>query len=345
MRSVLLLLTLCLSPLAKAQENQVKIHFSKNIEFFGYLLELGDPSENDPNHPITKVINAHPENQNNPLLMEIFTIAADMDYATIVNLMYYLPEFPLEDSFELSEKRADELGYDTEEKINLLKKLLAKVNQFYKESTFEAIWNNLATHRTELLAYMSENKPSQKQMITMESFYQSDYNHYEIVPSFTIWSGPGWGINNGRGAKATFVLGPLSKNYEFKDKRRFLHLSIHEFGHSFVNHVVSPNEEELEKTRGLFRELKANMTRQGYSDWETCMIEHFVRAGEVIIPELIGNTEESKALLKNYVEDRQFIYLPFIIKKLKKYRLKKKYTYEEAVKRTLIDLEKTFVLK
>lgn len=343
MRIVLLLLIICLSPLAKAQENQVEIRFSKNMEFFGYLVEMGDPSGNDPNHPITKIIYAHPENQTNPLLMEIFTIAADIDYSTLVNLMYYLPEFPLNDSFELPEKRAKELGYDTDEQITMLRNLLAKVNQFYKESKFESIWNNLAPHRTELLSYLNENKPSQKQMSTMESFYQSDYTHYEIVPSFTIWSA-GWGINNGRGRKATFILGPLNKNYDFSNKISFLHLSVHEFGHSFVNHVVLPNTEHLEKTRGLFEELKANMTRQGYSDWESCMIEHFVRAGEVIIPELIGNTQGKEALMKNYVEDRKYVYLPFIIEKLKEYRLKKKYSYAEAVKMTLIDLEKTYVL-
>ena len=194
-----------------------------------------------------------------------------------------------------------------------------------------------------MLTNISEHKPSQKQMEIMESFYQSDYAHYEVVPSFTIWSA-GWGINNGRGRKATFVLGPLDKNYDYSDTLRFLHLSVHEFGHSFVNHVVLPNKEQLKKSRGLFTgELKANMTRQGYPDWESCMVEHFVRAGEIIIPELMGNTEGSEALMKNYIEDRKFIYLPFIIEQLKKYRLEKNYSYEDSVRMTLIDFEKTYV--
>ena len=77
MRIVLLLLTICLCSFVKAQENPVEIYFSKNMEFFGYLVELGEPSGNAPDHPITKIIYAHPENRNNPLLMEIFTIAAD----------------------------------------------------------------------------------------------------------------------------------------------------------------------------------------------------------------------------------------------------------------------------
>ncbi len=342
MRIVLLVITTCLTSLAKAQEDLIEIHFSKNIEFLGYLIELGDPADNAPDHPITKVIYAHPNDRDNGLLTEIFTIASDMDYSTIVDLIYYLPEFPLVDSFELPERRAKELGYNTKEEIAMLRNLLAKVNQLYQESKFESIWNNLAPYRTELLTYLRANKPSQRQMAAMEFFYQSDYAMYEVVPSYTLWSAA-WGINNGRGRTATFVLGPLNKNYDFTDKVHFFHLSVHEFGHSFVNHVVLPHEKQLAKTRGLFEEVKADMTSQGYPDWESCMIEHFVRAGEVIIPELMGNTSGSEELMKNYVEHRKYIYLPFIIEKLKKYRLTRNFSYEKAVKRTLVDLKKNYI--
>jgi len=344
MRIVIVLLIALVSSLVHAQENQVDLHFSKNMEFFGYLVELGDPAGNDPNHPISKIIYAHPENQSNPLLMEIFTIAADMDYTTLVSLMYYLPELPLEDSYELPVQRAKALGYESEEEVTILRNLLAKVNQFYQESNFDSICNALAPHRAEVLAHIRSHQPSAEQMSTMESFYQTDYMQYEVVPSLTIWSA-GWGINNGIGHTATFILGPLSKSYDFSDTIRFMQLSVHEFGHSFVNHVVLPNQALLDQTSGLFENLKVNMTGQGYPDWESCMVEHFVRAGEVIIPELMGNTEGSEALLKDYVDDRQFIYLPFIIQQLKKYRLDEQHSYEEAVKKTLKDLEKTYVQK
>ena len=61
MKTLLPVFALSLMLTAKAQEHPVEIRFMKNIEFFGYLIELGDPSDNDPNHPISKYIHQYPE--------------------------------------------------------------------------------------------------------------------------------------------------------------------------------------------------------------------------------------------------------------------------------------------
>lgn len=342
MRITLLFLTLSLSFSITAQVKPIDIRFNKNMEFYGYIIELGDPSDNDPNHPIAKEINKYPANRNNETLFEIFTLAADIDYATIVNLLYFLPEFPLDKNYELPSERVKALGYESDEELRMIRTIVQKTNKLYIESNFESIWANLAPYRTKVLSHLTKNKPSQVVMKEMEIFYDMSYAQYEIVPSLTIWSGPGWGIKDVAQNKAIFILGPLNKNYDFEDTERFLNLAIHEFGHSFVNHVVLQHKDQIKKTADLFPALKPDMVPQGYRKWESCVIEHFVRAGEVIIPESLGNSTGLQELIEDYTTNRKFIYLPFIIEKLKTYRLDKKFSYQKAVRKTLVDLEKEY---
>jgi hypothetical protein len=118
------------------------------------------------------------------------------------------------------------------------------------------------------------------------------------------------------------------------------YLFIHEFGHSFVNRTVLQHNAQLEKTKELFLPVKEAMIPQGYQDWQTCMIEHFVRAGEIIVLDQLGDHTQSEELLNNYRDNRKFIYLDFTVDKLKEYRLEKKLYYQESVRATLSDLYK-----
>jgi len=54
-------------------------------------------------------------------------------------------------------------------------------------------------------------------------------------------------------------------------------LSVHEFGHSFVNPAIDKVPAELIKeTEPLYTPIKAQMTGQSYPSWTICLYEHFV---------------------------------------------------------------------
>lgn len=339
MRNTLLLLGLICCIRASAQD--VAIHFDKNIELLGYMIEMGDPSENDPNHPIAIKINKFPKDKSNPALKEAFKTGENVNYSTIVELMYILPEFPLDvDIVDYSEDIISNTGYDP----NLIQSVIDHVNQFYKTSHFNKVWASLEEERAATLELLRQLKPSREFINVMERFYGQSYAHYEIVPSLTLWSGSGFGIRSKEKNKATFVLGPLSENYDFTSDH-FTSLTIHEFGHSFVNHVVEENGSIISQTRHLFDKIKASMRTQGYTNWNTCVIEHFVRAGEVIIPEIMGDTATSRANLNYHMNEKDFIYLDFIVDRLKEYRLGEKLTYSAAVYNTLKDFQNKFQSK
>ena len=341
MKAYLSALIASLSLITPEPKTPIDIHFDKNMELLGYIVELGDPSDNDPNHPISMEINKWPEDKNSPLLYEIFEIAGEMNYSLIVNLMYSLPDFPLQEGYEIPEDIISGFGSGLPEEMEAIERLINKVNEFSKQSNFEKVWTGLEPHREKTLKLVSDMKPSESLMAKMEEFYEREFSKYEIVPSLTIWSGPGWGIKDDKTSTATFVLGPLKKNYDFGGEQ-FLSLTIHEFGHSFVNEVVLQNKDLINNTESLFASIKEDMTGQGYSKWGVCLYEHFVRAGEIIIPELIGDNSQSDKLMKEYTENRKFIYLPYIVDRLRFYRTVENFSYQESVRKTLVDVQNKY---
>jgi hypothetical protein len=196
------------------------------------------------------------------------------------------------------------------------------------------------------LEEINKIKPENKWIEALEDFYEQQFLEYKIVPSLTFWSGPGFGFSKSeeRGAKAYFVLGPFTDDFRFDAEDRLKTLAIHEFGHSFVNHLLEVACSDLiDETRLLFDPISEAMGPQGYNEWNTCVNEHFVRAGEVLIPELMGNMSMSKSALKWNVEGREFIYLPFIVDRLRTYRVLKDLSYERSVIETMKDLKMEFM--
>lgn len=320
-----------------SQQSKVSVDFNKNIEFLGYIIEQGDPAGNDKNHPISIIIDKFPENKTSKTLYKLFDLAGDIDYSTLVHLMYFLPEFPLKDDYTVSEEFACFLGFDSENERNRLDIIVSELNNYYTESSFSEIWKGLKPYVKNVQSSLEENKPNYEVFNRMELFYQYKFNHYSIQPILTLWQA-GFGIRDLENNKAVFILGPLNPNYDFNNEQAFINLTIHEFGHSFVNHVLLENKRQLSRTKHFFEPIQDAMTSQGYSDWETCIIEHFVRAGEVIIRELVDSKNQHELLLIDYSENRKFIYLEFIVEKLKFYRLIKNYSYKESTIATLNDL-------
>lgn len=339
MRTVIILFILILTTQVFSQKSKISIETNKNLEFLGYIIEQGDSMENDKNHPVSAIINKYPENKKSETLFKLFDLASDLDYSTLVHLMYFLPELPLDINYSISHELSSYLGFKSESEKKNLKEIVFELNNFYDESNFEIIWKELSPYRKDIKSFLRKNRPESEVFEHMETFYQYKYKYYRILPIMTLWPA-GFGIRDVENNRAIFVMGPLNINYDFNDEDSFINLAIHEFGHSFVNHVVLKNKMKLQETKHLYTPIKEFMTKQGYSNWETCMIEHFVRAGEVIIRRLMGDHKQGEELLNEYAKNRNFVYLKDIVDHLSYYRLKKKYSYDLAVKLTIDNLPK-----
>lgn len=73
----------------------VSAEFSKNVELIGYVIHLGDPADNDPDHPITKIMNSALEDREIPALFKIFELGADVPYDKMIGILHSILAFPL----------------------------------------------------------------------------------------------------------------------------------------------------------------------------------------------------------------------------------------------------------
>jgi len=94
-------------------------------------------------------------------------------------------------------------------------------------------------------------------------------------------------------------------------------LTIHEFGHSFVNSELEPYQEQIESSSNLFtNQLKKVMESKGIQNWNVYVIESFVRLGEIRIAEIQNDKERANYLRNYHTNQEHFIFLPQLEEKV-----------------------------
>lgn len=168
----------------------------------------------------------------------------------------------------------------------------------------------------------------------MEKYYGEKFNSYTVLLSpVMMWpiddgEGRGIGAKTEVGNKVDIyeiaspfvrVTQPDQYGYDNQFQARFL--TVHEFGHSFVNKEVYKNKENIDRFKTLFEEskLKETMIKTGgYGDYQTCVAEHLVRLGEIEIALLQNDQERANKLLAYHLKNN-FIFLPQLLGKIKEY--------------------------
>lgn len=324
----------------------INIEFNKNIEFLGYVLHIGEPTAEpiqSSTHPLRMMLDEKRMQLNGEeSLHKMFELGADLDYSLFVELFTLMDEWSDSDEFHIPDDFIQKRAID----IDLIREIIEQANIFYRISEFDQFWESSQPWYENALIEINTIKPEDRWVETMEQFYQQQFREYKIIPSLTFWSGPGFGFSaeDENGLTAYFVLGPLRDDFRFDLKDPLTTLTIHEFGHSFVNHLLETTTADLIKeTTPLFEPISASMSSQGYPEWSYVINEHFVRAGEVLIPELLNDTAMSESTLELYTNERSFIYLPFIVDRLRTYRIEEGLSYEYSIRNTMEDLKNEYL--
>ena len=245
------------------------------------------------------------------------------------------------------------INFSKEKDIQEAKKnaqiFLEGLNAFAKEIKFDSYLSSSKEYYTKVIQEVKTSIPNKNFIKEMELFYDKVFDKYLLIPSLTIPKGMGFGIKATKDKNTVVynVFGALDfQEFDnnkklvmgFSNEKKLRELSIHEFGHSFVNPVVAELPGEFFKnTEHLFKPLKSAMSDQGYNTWKACVYEHFVRAGEILIAEKLG--ENTKELTKEYEQTRQFKYIPEILFELKKYNDGLYKSYYEAIEKAMEKLK------
>jgi hypothetical protein len=349
----------------------IDVQFHTNVELLGLAYFLGyegQALENEPDtvkrkreidkyayaYHLYQQYKQYENSQNLAVVMNAaYTYDLFLDYMS--GLLVKLNDFPhaaLPDDIEEKHYiRFSKTKDPVEAKANATL-FIEAFNRLYKEVNFEAYLQQNSSRYNNALGQVKRVLPAGNFISAMEGFYRKKFDKYTLVPSLTIPAGMGFGVMHQTGGKKSIynIFGAFDRqnfldeaqlDMGFGNEKRNRELSIHEFGHSFVNPVIDQLPKELlSKTEHLYTPLQEAMTRQGYPTWKHCLDEHFVRAGEVLIARKLGNIKDAEPLQKYYIEDRKFNYLPVIIKELEAYSKNRFMTYEEAVMRTMQQLNK-----
>lgn len=204
---------------------------------------------------------------------------------------------------------------------------LTMLNDFYKQVDFSAYLEDNAPYYAQAKANVEKCLPPANLVPVMESFYQKKFRGYYLVPSLNIPSGMGFGKMDKKTLTVYNTFGPFTlQSFDPKypkvgyDKPAYIrNLSVHEFGHSFVNPAIDQVPDSLIKSSAyLYAPIKEAMSKLSYPSWRICLYEHFVRAGEVMIARNLGDPATADKTLNDNVKSG-FIYLPEIVAELEKY--------------------------
>jgi len=201
------------------------------------------------------------------------------------------------------------------------------LNDFYRQVHFDTYLKENEPFYAQARANVEKCLPPDNFIPVMEAFYQKSFNGYYLVPSLNVPSGMGFGKLNRVPGKIYNTFGPFTlqsfdpKNPSvgYNDPQHIRDLSVHEFGHSFVNPAVDHTPDTLIRSSAyLFEPIRTTMTKLSYPGWRICLYESFVRAGEVLIARKLGTPATADRIMKDNMASG-FIYLPAIVTELEKY--------------------------
>ena len=295
----------------------------KNL--FALNLKIGNRFEN------------HLDSENLKILNEFFEKHWYLEYTNFVML---LPEFP---HTEISKRSYSQELFKSEQGET---RFIVALNNFQKEIRFDEFLEEYATFYNNMIEEVETNLPNEAFIAEMEHLYGKEAHAYFLNASLTMPFSQGYAIS--REDNIGYVFGALSLPTELEDlnnlslgyanSKQLRNLSVHEFGHSFVNPVIDNIQDSIiSKKDFLFEPLKKEMSDQAYSSWKIALYEHFVRAGEIFIARQLGDQNTADKLSKDYIENRHFIYLNPIVASLENWYNNEYFdkTYQEFVKETI----------
>lgn len=272
----------------------------------------------------------------NDVLIDKYGVFNDM----LMNPLMYHQEFPATEWINDYQFTSNNLTKEQNKEVTeLIKNYLSELSKFYtKENINQFFVENKAFYKGGINEYNKQVPAGFTN--AMEEFYGEGFNSYTILISpmmmWPIADGEGRGIAGNVISKSgktdvyeiasPFVRVEKQGQFGYDNQFQARFLSVHEFGHSFVNKEVYQRKDQLEKFKDLFEKsnLKEVMIKTGgYGDYQTCVAEHLVRLGEIETAKIQKDFERAKKLEEYHLKSN-FIFLPLLEDRLKEYNANRK---------------------
>ncbi|MES2731219.1 MAG: DUF4932 domain-containing protein [Bacteroidota bacterium] len=340
--SCVLCLLFSISHLASAQEKKIKVEFNKNIELICALnnlisTEFLKDSVADPYlYHTTRLMRLNYEHfrsySQHPAVVTIQQMSDKIGTGVYLLGLFYKPLPEVEQQYPVSEVILQAIHPNLDSANQLVKAYFEQLAHFYLDTHFEEYFASNQSLYQLVIQEVSRNMPGNRFVPTLEAYYGAKKDDYHVIamPFFKSNWGNSWQIEHKGKFQVYNIVSPLQAQVLGSNQRvleagynnaaEIRNLSVHEFGHSFVNPFTmrAPYEEQINQYKHLFKPIPKNGQ---YSDWLTIFNEHMVRAGEIRIALQLGQEKESKRLQEAY---KDWMYMPHFLEQLKQYEKNRK---------------------
>ncbi|MDN3593468.1 DUF4932 domain-containing protein [Zunongwangia endophytica] len=342
----------------KKQIDKFNVDFNKNIETY-FLAEILSIEHRKTNKQWEEYkLNTCKEYQ--PIVAKALTYFGDLKQSKIaiktaklndtlisfgygndvmMGILLEQPEFNVSkkpSDFKFSQTHLN--GEDKNRLEEIISNYLQSLYDFYQTENVEDFYNKNVNFYNGAINEVVSHLP-QGFTDAMETYYGDSREKYiALVSPMMIWPIED---NEGRGIGATvehknskivyeimspYVQVPFNSDNEDYDKFGFDYkprattLTVHEFGHSFVNSELEPYQEKIENSSYLFTDkLKKKMESKGIQTWNVYVIESLVRLGEIRVSEIQNDKERADYLRNYHTNQEDFIFIPQLEKKVLEY--------------------------
>ncbi len=189
-----------------------------------------------------------------------------------------------------------------------------------EKSDFEVF---LRAHRASLDQIVAQTRPEAEKAVAVLADYTGIAPPHSLVILGPLLHHGGFAavLNADGNPTPVAIIGPVGAEDgrpSFGSADRIGSILWHEFGHTVINPLTSAEHERVARLALLYDEIAPRMKEQAYTDWETTLNEHLVRAVVVRLTFLRSGPEAGeKALAKE--EARGFAYVRPLVDQLKRY--------------------------
>lgn len=332
---IILILAISVASCKQPKDKNIEVAINKNIEtlFILYpLLDFGLPPVE--NSLWDDASNYFQEYKDHDAVQKLAILVKRTGIDGPVGLMLHYAELPhISIRHELNEntlKSFSETG-DVNDGRREINEFIEAFTDFYIQSNVEAFLAKHNSYYQKAIEDIKKNLPAEGFIETLEMYYGKQNKAYILNPSPVLFPGFGFGkriVTDDR-LVVFNTFGPFPSSFEnnsefhyhFDNADKIRDLSVHEFGHSFVNPITElpENKKLIEQYAYLFEPLKEHMGKQGYRTWWICVTEHLVRLGEIRIALAMQDNKTADKLRHDYTKQRHFVYLPYLEAKIAEY--------------------------
>ena len=334
---ILIATVLFISCMQMKKEKQIKVETNHNIETLIICFEIADKGFwNIPfqdYQPMKYLARTRFEKYREHQVIHTINSLVEKGFWLDAMVEVLLKSSPLPNAelkYELEPSTLARLSDNDEEATQLINEFIDSLNDFYLEADLPQYFLENKKYFESVNNEVRKNLPNKNFIVTMEQYYGKQNDTYTLIPTPTLWHTAGLGlrIKGEIGFQVYNIFGPLivtkdslEFGYGYNNSDRIYELTVHEFGHSFINPITElpANREIIEKYKYLYQRIAEEMRKQAYTNWWACVTEHIVRLGEIRIAKAFGDSSTADKIRNDYTNNLNFIYLPFLEKKIESY--------------------------